>query len=187
MSTLTAVTPDGLLNLPDSVRYELVDGQLVERNMGAESSEIAARILILLGIFLRQKPLGRLFGSDTSYQCFADDQNRVRRADVGFVRFDRLPNGLAPKGHICVAPDLAVEVISPNDISEAFEQKIVEWLAAGVPLVWVVSPSSKTVRVHRPRSSENGPISMLSADDVISGEEVLQEFTAPVREFFENV
>ena len=92
MSTITSgalITPEDLLWLPDSVQYELVDGHLVERHMGTESSEIALRIAILLGVFLRNNRLGRLFGSDTSYQCYADQPNKVRRADVGFIRFDR--------------------------------------------------------------------------------------------------
>ncbi len=122
------VTPDDLLNMPDSVAYELVDGNLVERHMGAESSEIAARIIFLLGLFIRTARLGRIFGSDTSYQCFAEAPDKVRRADVGFVRLERLPNGRAPKGQCRVAPDLAVEVVSPNDTAEEVDEKVFEWL-----------------------------------------------------------
>ena len=194
MTTTTAIatppiTPDELLNLPDSVRYELVNGQLVERHMGAESSAIAARIIVLIGMFLRQHRLGLLLGSDASYQCFPDVPEKVRRADVGFVRFDRLPgSGRVPKGHCRVAPDLAVEVVSPNDTSEEVDEKVLEWLGAGVPLVWVVSPSIKSVRVYRRRAGNSaaGDVSFLSGGDTISGEEVLPGFSCAVREFFEN-
>jgi len=65
------ITPDELLKLPDSVRYELVNGQLVERHMGTESSAIALQVAILLGMFLRQHRLGLLLGSDAGYQCFS--------------------------------------------------------------------------------------------------------------------
>jgi Uma2 family endonuclease len=183
----TPFTPEDLLNLPDAVRYELVDGNLVERHMGAESSAIAAKIIVLLGMFLRGRRLGELFGSDTSYECFADAPGKVRRADVGFVRLDRLPGGRPPKGHLRVAPDLAVEVVSPNDTSEEVDEKVQEWLAAGVPLVWVVSPAIRAVRVYRPRTAPNGRVSLLSFDDTISGEDVLPGFSCPVREFFENI
>ncbi len=189
MSILTAtpiVTPEEFLKMPDSVAFELVDGHLVERHMGAESSEIAVRIIILLGIFLRTARLGRIFGSDTSYQCFADAPDKVRRADVGCVRFDRLLGGRAPKEHCRIAPDFVVEVVSPNDTAEEVDEKVFEWLRAGVPLVWVVSPGVQTVRIHRPRTAAGGPVSILSDDDVLTGEDVLPGFSCPVREVFDN-
>ncbi len=189
MSTITAdatVTPEDLLQMPDSIQYELVDGQLVERHMGTESSEIALRIAFLITLFLRAHPLGRLFGSDASYQCFPDQPKKVRRADVGFIAFDRLPNGRAPKGHCRVAPDLAIEVISPNDTAEEIEAKIAEYLHAGVKLVWVVSPATRSVRIHRPRTAPAGSISLLIESDAITGEEVLPGFSCRVSEFFEN-
>ena len=190
MATATSrppVTPEALLSLPDAVRYELVDGNLVRRNMGSESSLIALQIAYILGTFLRIYRLGLLFGSDSSYQCFADAPKKVRRADVGFVRFDRLPGGKAPKSHCRVAPDLAIEVVSPNDTAEEVDEKVVEWLDAGVLLVWVVSPGTRKVRVHRPRPAALGPISLLTEDETIGGEDVLPGFSCLVREFFENI
>jgi Uma2 family endonuclease len=187
MSTLaseTLFTPDDLAAMPDAVKYELVDGRLVERNMGAESSEVAINIAALLRPFVRQHRLGRVFGSDTSYQCFADEPRRVRRADVGFARLDQLPDGRAPKGNIRVAPALVVEVVSPNDTADEVEAKVAEWLGAGVQLLWVVYPSTRTVRIHRPRTSPLGPVSDLTEADVISGEDVVPGFSCPVSEFF---
>src|SRR4051794_4676794 len=115
------LTPDDLLTMPDEAAYELVDGNLVERHMGAESSEIALTVAFYLRTFLQSHPLGRLFGSDAGFQCFPRDPGMVRRADVGFIRFERLPEGKSPKGYIRIAPDLAVEVISPNDNAEELE------------------------------------------------------------------
>lgn len=186
VSISPSVTPEEFLRLPDSVGYELVNGQLVERHMGAESSEIAGRIVVLLGLFLRTHRIGRLFTSEASYQCFPDDPRKLRRPDVSFVRFDRLPNGAAPKGQIRVAPDLAIEVISPGDTAEKVEEKIGEYLGAGVPLVWVAYPGTRSVRVHRPRNSSNGAVSSLSQDDTITGENVLPGFSCGVREFFDD-
>jgi Uma2 family endonuclease len=180
-----SLTPDDLIKLPDSVAYELVDGTLVERHMGTESSGIAIQIALLLGIFLREHRLGRLFGSDASYQCFPEAPAKVRRADLGFVRFDRLPGGRAPKGNCPVAPDLAVEVISPNDTADEVEEKVFEWLRVGVRLVWVVSPATRTVRIHRPRLAPGGPVSMLSDGDTLGGEDVIPGFSCHVREIFD--
>ena len=184
ISSSPPVTPDDLLNMPDAVGYELVDGNLVERHMGAESSEIALRIAFLIGLFLREHRSGRLFGSDTSYQCFADAPNKVRRCDVGFVRLERLAGGRPPKGHILVSPDLAVEVVSPNDTADEVEEKVTEWLDAGVVLLWVVYPTTRTVRIHRPRSSATR-VSDLVETDTITGENVLPGFTCTVKEFFD--
>lgn len=187
MSPLAAappITPEDLLSIPDSVSYELVDGKLVERNMGFESSEIAARMIFLIALFLRDHRLGRLVGADASYQCFPDAPNKVRKPDVSFIRSGRFPGDKAPLGHCPIAPDLAVEVISPKDLAYEIEEKVAEYLAAGVPLVWVVHPPTKTVRVHRSRSSPRGSVSELNESDSLDGEDVLPGFTCPVKELF---
>ena len=179
------VTPEDLLKMPDAVRFELVDGHLVERNMGAESSAIALRIAVLLGLFLRDHSIGWLFGSDTSYQCFPDAPDKVRRCDVGFVRNERLFGGRAPKGHVMVAPDLAIEVVSPNDTADEVEEKAMEWLDSGVALLWVVYPATRTVRIHRPRSAALR-VTDLADTDTITGESALPGFSCTVKEFFDR-
>jgi Uma2 family endonuclease len=178
------VTPEELLELPDAVNYELVDGKLVERHTGLESSEIAARIIILIGTFIRARKLGRLFGADAGYQCFPDAPGKVRKPDVSFVRAGRLKDDRAPKGHCFVPPDLVIEVVSPGDLAHEIEEKVVEYLGAGVPLVWVVYPPTRTVEIRRPRASAQGPVSQLADADTISGEEVLPGFSCAVSEFF---
>ncbi|HSI37022.1 MAG: Uma2 family endonuclease [Phycisphaerae bacterium] len=177
------ITPEELLAMPDAVDFELVDGQLVERQMGFESSEIAARIIGILIAFLRGKHLGRIAGADGSYQCFPTAPKKVRKPDVSLIRTGRLPNEKSPEGHCPIAPDLAVEVISPNDLAEEVEEKVNEYLAVGVPLIWVVSPASKTVRAHRPGSPSAATV--YTATDTITGEDVIPGFTCRVGEFFE--
>jgi Uma2 family endonuclease len=176
------LTPDDLLSLPDAVNYELVDGNLVERKMGSESSAIAMVIGVLLSNFVRGKSLGFVFGADGSYQCFPDAPDKVRKPDVSFIASARLPGGKPPKGHTKAAPDLAVEVISPNDLATEIDEKVAEYLAAGVKLVWVVSPNTRTVRVHRPGS---GTIRSLSESETITGEDFLPGFECRVGEFFQ--
>jgi Uma2 family endonuclease len=180
----TTFTPEDLLRLPDAVSYELVDGKLVERNMGMESSEIAMRIAILIGSFVRPRRLGHLFGADASYQCFPDAPNRVRKPDVSYIRLGRLKGDHAPQGHCPIHPDFAVEVVSPGDLAYEVEEKVAEYLGAGVPLVWVVHPPTRTVRVHRPRTSPQGRVSDLTDADTITGEDVLPGFSCAVKEFF---
>jgi Uma2 family endonuclease len=178
------VTPEELLAMPDSVDYELVDGKLVERHAGMRSSEIAAQIAGLLGFFLRDHRLGRLFGADAAYRCFPDAPDKVRKPDVSFIRNGRLPGDQTPTGYCPIYPDLAVEVISPGDLAYEVDEKVAEYLKVGVRLVWVVSPPTHTVRIHRPRSAAAGPISELAGNDSIAGEEVLPAFACNVAEFF---
>jgi Uma2 family endonuclease len=180
----TLFTPDDLLRMEDAVNYELVDGKLVERHMGMESSEIALRIAFLLALFLRDRRTGRLFGADASYQCFPAALTKIRKPDVSFIPSDRIPGGKLPAGHCPIAPGLAVEVVSPGDLAYEVEEKVAEYLEAGVPLVWIVNPPTRTVRVRRPKTSNRGPVAELSGEDLISGEDVLPGFSCKVSEFF---
>src|SRR5438874_1491174 len=95
MSTIAAktiFTPEDLLRMPDedAVAYELVDGQLVERNVSKESSRAAMRIGHLLQVVTDQTKEAQVYGSDLGYQCFPDDPKRVRKADVSLVRAERV-------------------------------------------------------------------------------------------------
>lgn len=184
MTPVAEITPEELLALPDNVQYELVDGKLVEREMGMESSGIGTTIIGIIFSYLSSKGLGQLFGADASYQCFADAPSKVRRADVSFIRFGRLPGDVRPKGNCPIPPDLAVEVISPNESFYGVEDKVEEYLSAGVQLVWVVSPPTRKVHIYRPHSSSLGSGTVLTDTDTITGEDVVPGFSCPVRDFF---
>src|SRR5919197_156524 len=142
-------TPEDLLALPDGHRFDLVDGQLVERNMGAESSWLAQQINRYLGNYAEAAQQGLVLGPDCGYQIFPDDPNRVRFPDGSFIRSGRVPNDVPPRGHVRVVPDLVLEVVSPNDLAWEVDVKVTEYLQAGVPLVWVFYPDTRTVSVYR--------------------------------------
>jgi Uma2 family endonuclease len=178
-------TPEELLSLPDAVNFELVDGSLLERHMGSESSAIAMAIGVILGNFVRSRRLGHIFTADCGYQCFPDATSKVRKPDVSFIRTGRLEGERIPQGHLRIAPDLAVEVLSPGDLAYEIDEKVQEYLAAGVRLIWVVSPNTRTLRIHRPRDARLGPISALVESDSISGEDILPGFQCAVSEFFQ--
>src|SRR5262249_44653683 len=131
-ATKTRYTPEDLLTMPDGEFYELVHGNLVERKMSILSSYIAGVTFSLLFAFCRPKKLGWVFPEGTTYQCFQDDPGKVRRPDVSFIRLERLsPEQAAARGHARLAPDLAVEVVSPNDLYYEVDTKTQEWLSAG--------------------------------------------------------
>jgi len=174
-------TPEDLLALPDRDKvYELVDGQLVEKPMGFRSSRIAGRLCQTLANYCDVKRLGWVLPQETSYQCFPSAPNRVRKPDGSFIRRERLPLDQEPEGHCRLAPDLAIEVSSPNDEFDDLEERVSEYLTVGVRLVWVVSPVGQRVFVHRAA----GPGAILRADDELSGEDVLPGFRCPVRDLF---
>ena len=152
--------------------------------MGLESSEIAARIIFLISLYLRDHPGGHVFGSDAGYTCFPDSPGKLRKPDVSLICSGRLPDNRAPRGYSAIAPDLVVEVVSPGDLAEEVEEKVAEYLSAGVPLVWVVYPPTRTVRVHRQKASPFGTVSDLMDADTLDGNPVLPDFSCQVRDFF---
>ena len=175
----TLLDPDELLAMPDGDRYELIDGIPVEKAVGAESDYIALAIARLFREHCLDSRQGLAFG-DTGYRCSPTNPQRVRRPDASVILAGRLPNDRPPKGFITIAPDLAAEVISPNDLYEEVEEKVNEYLAAGVRLVWVVSPGSKTVLVRRP----DGTAVVVGPDGELSGEGVLPGFACKVADLF---
>lgn len=182
-TTPVRITPEQFFEVPDWERYELVDGELVELpEMSTESSAIAMLLGGLLCEFVRRQRLGIVAGSDATYRCFENDSSRVRRPDVSYISRGRLPQGQYERGHILIAPDIAVEVVSPNDEYEDVDVKVEEYLAAGVRLVWVVNPRSQVVMVHHPEQ----PSSRLRPGDQLTGEDVLPGFTVAVAELFPN-
>src|SRR3954466_10521833 len=106
--------PEDLLAMSKDLRYELVEGQLVEMPaMGAKANLIASELFRLLINHVKVGQLGLCFSDGCGYQCFAHDPKRVRFPDGSFVRSGRLPGDKPPDGHMRIAPDLAIEVVSP--------------------------------------------------------------------------
>jgi Uma2 family endonuclease len=177
----TACTPEQLLTMPDGDRFELVDGQLVERKMSKWSSYVAGNIYQQLKNYVDDHNIGWVYPEGTSYQCFPGAPTKVRRPDVSLVALDRmsLDDALA-EGHIRIAPDLAVEVLSPNDLAYEIDHKVGEYELAGVKLIWVVNPESKTVRVHR----ADGTVTVLREAEELEGEGVVPSFRCRVANLF---
>ncbi|MHC4876897.1 MAG: Uma2 family endonuclease [Planctomycetota bacterium] len=181
---LTSHTADELLEMPDSKSFELVNGVLVERNMGGLASWINGEILTLLKNHTRAENIGWVFDSEAGYQCFGKERETVRKPDVSFVRRGRLPNEELPNGHITITPDLAVEVVSPNDRVYELQSKVADYLAAGVCLVWVVNPADRSVTVYTQGSDQ--PVVVREGGE-LSGGDVLPEFRCPVSSLFPPV
>ena len=146
---------------------------------GARHGRIANTIAYLLTEFTRARQRGMVFAAETGF-LLRRDPDTVRAPDVAFVAAERLGDGEPPSGFLKMAPDLAVEVVSPSDSSAAVRDKVRDWLEAGTRLVWVVYPDSRSVTVH----SQTGQTEELSETDMLSGEPALPEFVVAVRDLF---
>ena len=161
-------------------RTELVRGDLVVMApAGGRHGHIANSIAYLLTEFTRARQGGMVFVAETGF-LLRRDPDTVRAPDVAFVGAGRLPEEDLPRGFLELAPDLAVEVVSPSDSSSTVRDKVRDWLGAGTPLVWVVYPDSRSVTVHR----QGGQPQQLSETDSLSGAPALPDFAVPVRDLF---
>lgn len=178
MATKGTATIEDLMKIPkDGMKYELVDGEILVSPAGMRHSEIALRIGALIWEFLRTHPVGRVYSENVGIQF---PSGNVRSPDVTFVRNEKLPDGQSPDTYGKVIPDLAVEVLSPNDRMREVGRKIGEFFENGVPLVWLVDPAQQTVTIYRSLSNAE----QRTVNDTIDAEPVLPGFSVPVRLFF---
>src|SRR5205823_11827292 len=110
----------------------------------ARHGGVCGRLAIELGVYLKANRLGELY-VETSFQIGENE----RIPDLAFVSAARMPPEGEPETKWPMPPDLAVEVISPNDLYEKVYAKVIEYLAAGVKQVWLVSPKLHTVTIYR--------------------------------------
>ncbi|MFN8590331.1 MAG: Uma2 family endonuclease [Thermomicrobiales bacterium] len=158
--------------------WELIEGvpQEVTPAAGA-SSRIGGRIYARLERFVEPANLGWVFPADAGFVLFPD-RATVRSPDAAVVLRQRLPT--LPTGFIPLAPDLAVEVLSPSDRMADAVAKVAMYLEAGVRLVWLVDPESRTVRVYRPNTVPR----VVQTGASLTGDDVLPGFLLPVADIF---
>lgn len=170
----TVVTPEQMLAMPDDGRlYELVDGQLVEKRMSDLSQAVANRVKRLIDQWAAANDDGGEVMVESTYRCFPHAPGMVRRPDVSYISADRLAAYQWGQGHFTIAPDLAVEVISPGDEIYELDRKLADYFRAGVRRVWVINPELRTVRIHRAPGED---IAELVGDSVLTDESVLPGF-----------
>ena len=158
---------------------ELVDGVLVEKTVGYYESHLAVQLIYFLAGFVRRHRLGIVVGSDGMMRLAP---GLVRIPDVSFVSWNQLPGRRVPRVPIAdLAPDLAVEVISPSNTAREMERKLQDFLAAGVRLVWYVYPESQEVHVYAAERYD-----VLTIEQELSGGDVLPGFGLPLRQLFEE-
>lgn len=185
MSTVAShpgvITPEDLLRMPDSVGYELVDGKLVERHVSMESSRVAAQVGRLLGNEAERTGECVVYPPDLGYQCFPGDAMKIRKPDVSVIRKDRLAAlGTGDRGYCPIPADLAIEVVSPNDLYNEVFDKVQEYLGAGFGVIWVVVPQRKVVTVYR----QDGTIALIQQNQEITVGPAFKSLKLQVADFF---
>ena len=143
-----SVTAEELLQLSKEDFYgELIQGVLVEEMPpGVRHALIVAKLIALLLSYVEEKDLGSVLADAGIWT--ERNPDTVRAPDVQFFDHNRLPPGAATAGYAEVAPNLAVEVWSPNDSHRALGEKAIMWLNVGVQMVWVVLPETRSVDVY---------------------------------------
>jgi Uma2 family endonuclease len=159
--------------------YELIDGVLVEKAMGARESLIAALLVHYLQEFVLPRELGLVFSADGPFRL---QPGRIRFPDTGFVSWDQFPDGELPNDAILeVAPDLAIEVISEGNTRREMKSKLRDYFKAGVRLVWYVYPDTKSAIAYTSPAKKKD-IDLLGSLD---GGKVLPGFSLPLVKLFE--
>ena len=176
------MTAGELLRLPRGrARHELVRGVLRTRPLAFwDAGEAASEVMHSLAAYTSEQKLGTTVPR-VGFRL-TRDPDTVRAPSVAFIRRERVPPRGTNPGYFQGAPDLAVEVISGNDLHADVDERVSAWLEHGTRLVFVVNPRTKTVAVHR----ADGFRTVLGVDDTLDGEGVVPGWQLPVRDIFED-
>jgi Uma2 family endonuclease len=164
------------MRLPeDGRKRELVDGEIHVSPAGIRHGRVGILLAARLLLFARDRRLGEVFDPSTGFRL---PSGNVRSPDVSFVQRDRMPAGAVPEGFGELAPDLVVEILSPEDNPCEVLDKIGEYLAAGSRLAWVMDPGRRRAAVHRSLTE----VRQLAETDSLDGEDVLPGFRCRLAE-----
>jgi Uma2 family endonuclease len=175
------LTAEDFWLLPESeTQRSLVRGEVIEAvPPGGLHGVIALRLGARLEMWARSGP-GGYVGVESGF-ILRRNPDTVRGPDVFYVRAERLSTSGVPEAFWEMAPDLAVEIVSPGESAEEVREKVRDYLAAGTPLVWFVYPRIQEVIVHTP----DGLAQTYSGNDVLEQFDVLPGFSCVVAELFE--
>ena len=174
-TTRPTYTDEELMQLPrDGRKYELVDGEIQVSPAGARHGRIAVKLASRLDAFVTEHRLGHVFESSTGFRL---PSGNLRCPDVSFVATGRFPKEQLPEGFVEFAPDLVVEVLSPDDRPRQVMDKVGEYLEAGTRLVWVIAPRPGRATVYRSLTDVSD---LRLPDGVLDGEDVVPGFRCPL-------
>lgn len=162
----------------DGCRYELREGELIRMSPSKRRhAGSAGRLVMHLGAYLLQHPLGEISVAEGGFRAGPDET--LYCPDVAYISDERAA-AVPLDEYYPFAPDIAVEVWSPDNTEQEMSEKADHYLARGARLVWLLRPREKSVRVHRP----GAPARTLRGDDLLTGEGILPGFSVSVRMLF---
>jgi Uma2 family endonuclease len=168
----------GALLDEDEYRIELVRGRLVR---SPRPMPLHARLVTRLGRVLDEfvENAGTGIVLTDPGVLLARDPDTVRGPDLAFYSNDRVPEGGYGTG-FWGPPDLAVEITSPTNRASETQAKVTDYLDAGVRLVWVVDPPTRSVTSY----AASGAARIIRVDEALEGDEVLHGFRVPLTKLF---
>jgi Uma2 family endonuclease len=180
-TTEKLLTAEQFEQLPDDGKlYELIDGELREMAPTVNwHGEVESNLVIRLGSHVQRHALGRVSCGEVLY-IVRRNPDRVRAADIAFIRQERVPPIEARQHIMEVIPDLVVEILSKNDTVEDISDKIDDWLGAGVQMLWIIDPFRRTVTIYQPGHDPR----LLGEHGTLEGEPTISGFRCPVAEIF---
>jgi len=173
-------TDDEFMALPkEGDRYELINGELVNMgNSGMEHGYLSSNLTVILGGYVFAHKLGVICDSSTAFTMKTGNK---RSPDISFVSKERL-RGIKrlPKGFFEGAPDLAVEIISPNNTFAELHGKMIEYFENECRLAWLIHPDEQSILVYR----SSHPDRLLKVTDNLEGEEIISGFSMAIKDLF---
>lgn len=177
------ITAERFAAMTFDVPVELVRGEIVEMpRPGMRHGVVCGNVYDPVKAWSRATQRGLVAINDTGV-ITERDPDSVRGPDVLYISRERLPGGQVPTSFLAIAPDLAIEVLSPYDVWKDVLEKISEYFEAGVREVWVVDPDDRTVQVFRPDARPR----KLADSDTLESPDVLPGFSCSVAAFFEGI
>ena len=160
----------------DDLDYEIVNGQKEVKMAGARHGEVGVELITELNNYLRKNRVGKIYTPDTTFQIGGVE----RLPDIGFISAMRAPADGTPMSKWEIAPDLAIEIISPTDIYSKVMNKLREYFAAGVKQVWLVTIEDEQVTIYDSPTQ----IRVVTANQDLTSETLLPGFKCRVSDLF---
>ncbi len=169
------VTVEELANVSTPYPAELYDGRIVYKMPNYEHAVLQAELIGELKIYLKKNPIGQVLG-EANFKLWPDREHESRIPDLAFIKKENAPEN--PRSFPQGAPDLAVEIISPNDNFLKVMTKVDEYLAQGAQAVWLVMAEKREVLVCSPGGR------FTSVRDTLVAPGILPEFELPLNNIF---
>ncbi len=175
------VTAQELERMPQNDRrVELVKGVIIEMPpAGNAHGGVGMSLAWRIAAYVEEHALGRVYLAETGF-ILSYNPDTVRAPDIAFVSARRLEQQTREAGFFDGAPDLAVQVVSPDDTDTEVQEKVIEYFNAGSKLVWILRPRFKTVTVYRSPTD----VRVLTRQDTLDGQDVLPGFGVPLADVF---